>query len=811
MQKTWLFLWTIMISAAAVAQQSSHAVLRLQVAAGGAPVTDATVELRKAVPDALVKAGVTDSAGNIVFSGLTAGQYWCNISRVGFVNATTAPFTLEANTERSLPVISLQQAAGTLSGVTVISRKPLIELRADKTIVNLEAGTTQAGTTALEALESMPGITVSREGAIGLKGKSSVLVLLDGKPTYLGSAELATLLGRMSASQISQVEIMSQPPAKYDASGNAGVINIKTKRTLQRSWNGSFTTAFGQGRYPKSNNNLQLNYRAGKVALFLNYALNANRGFGDIYALRNYYGIDGVTIERRLEQFSFMPNKGTTHNLRTGMDYFLTPKTTLGVTLSGTSLLRVSESKANAYWLNAAGAVDSSIETQTDNTNRWKNAGLNLNLRHSISSSRQLSADFDVIGYTMQGTQASQNILLFPGTYTEKYRGDLPSDLAIYSGKADYTDQLSKKTKVEAGWKSSHIQTDNGARYDSLDGNVWKADLGKTNHFLYNETIHALYSSLNTEAGKWNLQGGLRYEATSYKAAQLGNAAKKDSAFSRSYQSLFPTAFVSYKADSVHTFTVSVGRRIDRPAFQKLNPFIFIINAYTNQQGNPYYLPQYTTNFEVSHLFKNLLVTSVSYSRTRDYFSQIFLSDTTTGIIVYTEGNLNRARNLGASIGLQTPVRKWWSFNGQVNYNNKRIEGNVYGRAVATISQMTVNLSNQFRWGKGWGGELSGFYATRSQTDLQEIVDPSGQVSLGVSKTVLKGKGTLRFSMRDIFYTQIMAGNTTFNRSSEYFSFSRDTRVANIAFTYRFGKPIKGAVKRSEGASKEEIQRVGNG
>lgn len=808
MKKISLLLFTITcFFLSAVGQEPG---INVQVAAANLPVGDATVELWRTRPATLLKVSVTDEKGRVGFLAIPVGSYRCQVSRVGFKAATTDSFYFDGKSPLQLPV-TLEKNDGVLQEVTVASRKPLIELRADKTIVNLEASITQAGTTALEALEKMPGITVSREGVISLKGKSNVLVLMDGKPTYLGGAELATLLTGMSASQISQVEIMSQPPAKYDASGNAGVINIKTKRTVQRGWNGSFTAAFGQGRYPKSNNNLQLNYRVGKVALFLNYAFNANRGFGDIYALRNYYGSDGVTIESRLEQFSFMPNRGTTHNLRTGIDYFLTEKTTVGVTVSGTALRRFSGSNANAYWLNAACGVDSSIRTQTENTNRWKNGGLNLNLRHSISAARQLSADFDIIGYTMHGTQSSQNNLLFPGTYTQKFRGDLPSDLTIYSGKADYSDQLSKKTKVEAGWKSSHISTDNGAQYDYLDANTWKADLGKTNHFLYNETIHALYASMHTEKGKWNFQGGLRYEATAYKANQLGNAVKKDSAFSRSYQSFFPTAFISYKADSINSFTASMGRRIDRPAFQKLNPFVFIINAYTNQQGNPYFRPQYTTNFEISHLFKNLLVTTLSYSRTRDYFSQIFLSDTATGMVIYTEGNLGKARNLGASVSLQTPIRKWWSINGQLNYNNKRIEGVVYGRAIATISQMTLNLANQFRWGKSWGGELSGFYASRSQTDLQEVLDPAGQVSLGLSKTLLKGKGTLRLTVRDIFYTQIMAGNTTFNNSSEYFSFTRDTRVANLAFTYRFGKPIKGAVKRSEGASKEEIQRVGNG
>jgi iron complex outermembrane recepter protein len=308
---------------------------------------------------------------------------------------------------------------------------------------------------------------------------------------------------------------------------------------------------------------------------------------------------------------------------------------------------------------------------------------------------------------------------------------------------------------------------------------------------------------------RWSLQGGLRYEHTGYEAEQLGNAVRNDSSFSRSYNSLFPSAYISFKADSLNSFTISGGRRIDRPPFQKLNPFLFIINKYTYQQGNPFYRPQYTWNVQLSHLYRDLVLTSVSYSQTKDYFSQIFTADS-QGIIIYTEGNVGRVQQFGASLGLTMAPATWFNFSLQAIGIHKRFMGQLWKNYRANISQVNINLNSQFRWGKGWSSELSGFYNTKSQNDLQEVLDPSGQLSIGLSKSILKNKGSVRFAVRDIFYTQVMQGDTYFQYAHEYFSLLRDSRMATIAFTYRFGTAMK-ATKRSSGAAGEEVQRVGSG
>lgn len=790
------------------AGQDNGASVQVQIVdAANAPLSNVTAELLRR-DSVLVKIQVTDAAGKTLFSNLAAGDYFCRISRVGFATNTTKIFSLASDSALQLAAITLQPGNTTMQGITVTARKPFIELQPGKTVVNLDAGIANVGTTAMEALERMPGITIDRDGNIALKGRTGVMVMIDGKPTYLSASELATMLNGMSSAQIEQVEIMDNPPARFDAAGNAGVINIKMKKNRQKGFNGSLTTAFSQGFYPKNNNSLQLNYRSGKWNFFLNYASNFNQGFTRIYALRSYFDEDEKTVLSLLEQPSFLRGNGNTHSVRTGFDYTLSKNTSIGIGLTGLALERRSNGKNAALWMDAEGATDSLIQTASRNNTAWQNAGANVNVRHSFSANRGLSADVDVIGYRIRGDQFFENISVTPPHYTEASRADIPSDIAIYSAKADYTEQKGD-WKLEGGVKSSYIKTDNLVAYEYMEGTAWKPDLGKTNHFLYNETIHAVYGSSELKKNKWTAQGGLRYENTAYDARQLGNAMVKDSSFSRSYDGLFPSMLLSLAADSAHTFSISAGRRIDRPAFQKLNPFLYIINKYTYQQGNPFYRPQYTWNMEFSHIFKEKLVTGLSYSTTKDYFSQIFPIDS-NGIVLYTEGNLGRLQNWGLSVSLQQAPFTWWSFSAQAVLNYKKLEGFVERAYKANITQVSINLSNQFRFAKDWTGELSGFYTSRSQHDIQEVVDPAGQLSIGISKMVLKGNGTIKFSMRDIFYTQWMKGLTQFTRATEYFKLTRDSRIATIAFTWRFGKAFK-AARRSDGAAGEEMERVGNG
>ena len=772
------------------------------------PMEGAVIEIFHPVTKKLVRSALTNKNGVSVFYITIPDGSPVSASFTGYTTQTIS-LSKAAIADKRLNII-LAYPAKTLDNVSVTTtRKPFIQQAQGKVIVNVDASVTNTGTTILEVLEKSPGVMVDKNGGISLQGKAGVLVLIDDKQTYLSGADLNNLLSGMSSSQVESIELITSPSAKYDASGNAGIINIKTKKNKQVGFNGVLTMAFGQGKYAKSNNSLVLNYRNGKFNTFLTYSSNLNKGFYSIYALRKYYTPTGALIST-LDQFSMFINKNFTNTLKAGVDFYATPKTTLGFVFTGTSVDRKNNNDAQADWQNKSGAIDSSIRTIATTTNVFQNGGINFNGKHTISKTQEISADIDMLKYKIHNTQNFGNSLIAAGGYSENSRGDLPASIDIFSAKADHRLQIGKDGKLESGYKFSSIHTDNTAAYEIFDGTRWNEDLGKSNHFLYKEEIQALYTSFEQKFDRVSFQAGVRYENTNYNGHQLGNSARGDSAFSRNYAGLFPSGYISYRADSSNTFTFTTGRRIDRPPFQKLNPFVVIINKYTYERGNPFFQPQYSWNMELSHQFKQLLTTTVAYSIIKDYFSQIFLSEG-TDILVYTNGNVGKMYNLAVSMAVQAQPFKWWSLSGQAIFNHKELKGYQNINYTSQVSQMNFSMNNQFRMGNVYSGEISGFYTTKARNDLQELLRPTGQLSLGISRPVFKKKAALKMNVRDIFFTQVMEGDTDFPGATEYFLLRRDTRVFNVSLTWRFGKPLKAAAKRSSGGAGDEMQRVGSG
>ncbi|MES2003679.1 MAG: outer membrane beta-barrel protein [Bacteroidota bacterium] len=768
------------------------------------PLEGAVVEIRNATDKKLIKSAVTTKTGLSVFYIAVTADHLLSISYIGF-EPLSVIIGKQAIFDKRITLV-LNAGSKSLGEVSVNTRKPFIQQAQGKVIVNVDASVTNAGTTILEVLEKSPGVMVDKNGGISLQGKAGVMVLIDDKQTFVSGSDLNNLLSGMSSSQVETIELITSPSAKYDASGNAGIINIKTKKNKQVGFNGTVSSSIAQGRYPKTNNSLVLNYRNGKFNTFLTFSSNFNRSFADIYALRRYFSNSGSLLSM-LDQPTLFLNRSFGNTLKTGFDFYASSKTVLGIALTGIAVDRKGNSDGSANWKNAAGVTDSTIRTFGASSNRFRNGGINLNAKHNLSKTQDLSVDLDMLSYDLNNNQAFSNLLQQPGGYNEGSRGNLPATISIFSAKADHVMQIGKNAKMESGYKISSIRTDNVAAYELFDGAIWKEDLNKSNHFLYKENINAIYTSFEQKLSRISFQAGLRYENTGYNGHQLGNSRQKDSVFAKNYSGLFPSGYISYRADSSNSFTFTAGRRIDRPAFQKLNPYVVIINKYTYERGNPFFLPQYSWNMELSHQFKQLLTTTVSYSIIKDYFSQIFLNEG-SDILVYTNGNVGKMYNLGLSVAVQATPFKWWTVSGQAIYNHKELKGYQNLQYNSTVSQLNLSMNNQFRAGKNYTLELSGFYTTKARNDLQELLLPTGQLSAGVARPVLKKKGTLKFSVRDIFFTQAMEGNTDFPGADEYFILRRDTRVFTLGLTYRFGKPLK-TTRRSSGGAKDEIDRVG--
>lgn len=796
------FLFLLFISGQTMAQQSLTITVKNDKQQ---PAAGASVELRNGTDSALLKTALANATGTALFENVNSGTYFFKISHAGAETITTKTYGFPGDGDKH--TIALKAAAQTLQGVTVQGRKPMIQQLQGKVVVNVDASISNAGTTVLEVLEKSPGVLVDRNGGISLQNKAGVLVMIDDKPTYLSGTDLTNMLSSMSSSQVDQIELIINPSAKYDAAGNAGIINIKTKKNKQIGFNGNFTVSAGHGRYYKNNNSLAMNYRNGKYNAFLTWSNNNSKFYTDMYALRTYFKANGGDSSA-LDQPTMFKTKFMNHTVKTGLDYFLTDKTTLGITLAGGLTSRDGTSDAMATWLDAGKNIDSAIHTQSVTTYDLKNGTVGIYAKHKFNSKQEISVDGDWLNYDIGNNQLFTNEGEIPQYYYEGSLGDLPAKLEILSAKMDHVLKPGKEIQIESGLKISNTKTDNLANYSFSTGGPWQEDAGRSNHFLYDETIKAAYSSIQQKFKRWSYQAGLRFEKTDYVATQVGNGFRNDSSFRNDYAALFPSGFVSFDVDSSNSLTVTVSRRLDRPFFQKLNPFTFTINKYTYEKGNPFTRPQYSWNVELSHLFKQKITTTLSYSFIKDYFSQIFTRDS-NNILIYTTGNVGRAYNLGASMSAQINMNKWWFFTAQAMYNYKKLEGYVWNDYSSDVHQFNFSMNNQFKIGKIYTAELSGFYTGRARNDLQEVLYPNSQVVIGVGRPVLKKKGMLKFSLRDIFHSNGMEGLSDFENSDEYFKLRRDSRVATLAFTYRFGKPFK-TIKRNSGSAADEIQRVGS-
>jgi iron complex outermembrane recepter protein len=813
--KKFIGSWAAILFAMAVYGQTEKGTIIGKVSDGSdRMVAAATITLLKAGDSAVAKMGAAGKDGDFAFENIPFGNYMVAVSAVGYKKAFSPVFELSsASAAITLKTIELLPGSKDLAGVTVVARKQLIEQHIDRTVVNVDAAVSNVGATALEVLEKSPGITVDKDGSISLKGKQGVQVFIDGKPAYLSGADLVNLLKNMSASQLEQIEIMTNPPARYDAAGNSGIINIKTKKNKAKGFNGSVNAGYSQGFYARTNESLNLNYRNGKVNLFGNYSFNQNSSYNQLTIHRIYKETDGKTVKAMFDQVAFMPRSNANHNLKIGMDFFATKKTTIGFVATGFSSPSNQRNYNTSYLKDAAGAVDSIVYSTSKSRNNWKNGAINFNYRHQYDSTgRELTADLDYSGYSSNDNQVFTNASYTPAWVSKgktNLKSNLPVDINIYSAKLDYTHPLKKDAKIEAGIKTSYVNTDNAANYFNVYGSGDAVDYDKTNRFQYKENINAAYINYNRQFKKLGVQAGLRFENTNYKGHQLGNAQKpdSDSAFDRSYTNLFPTIFLSYAAGKSNQFGLSVGRRIDRPDYQDLNPFLFFIDNYTYETGNPFLQPQYSNNVELSHTFKGVLTTTANYSKTTNFFTETFgQKDYAT---VVSRGNIGQRQNAGLSISAQLKPAKWWSASLYGNYNYNAYKGVLYGEQLdVSGSNVLFNVNNQFNFAKGWSAELSGFYRTRG-IEGQILIMPLGQASAGIAKQVMKGKGSIRLNIRDIFYTNGAKGTIIFQQTEANFRNTRDSRVAGISFSYRFGKPLNGPQNnRKKGGADDEQNRV---
>lgn len=776
----------------------------------GLPLEFANVLLLQKVDTSMVKGTVSDSLGQFFFEALEAGQYFISATMVGAEPAYSEAFELRpGQSSLKLTPLAILQSGVDLDKVVVKGQKPFMEIKNDRLVMNVESSPVAAGNNALEVLAKAPGVSLDQDNRISLKGNQGVLVMIDGKNTYMSTEEVVRMLENMPANSIESIEIIHNPSSKYDAAGNAGIINIKLKKDKNLGLNGNVNLSVGQGNFPKRNGSLSMNYRSKKVNIFGSYSYWYNKRFQDLDIFREIPFEGQVTL---FDQLNHQVSEVNSHRFRVGADYFIGKKTTIGVLFNGRTGTWDQNSENNTLISGDNPLPYNRVEAGSLGGDRWDNYTYNVNVKHQFDDKgRELTFDADYSDFQTQASNDYFNYFL----NAEKQQvidpnilmADNSSGVTIKAAKLDYTHPFDGGSRLEAGWKSSVVSTDNNIQFLQFINEEWVNDTERTNQFLYEENIHAAYVNFNTQIKKVNVQLGLRSELTD----ATGNSVTLNEQFTRDYFSLFPSVSVSHAAGKDHQLSYSFSRRINRPSYQDLNPFIYFLDQFTFGRGNTNLGPEFANTMGINYSFKGRYMINLSYNNTSDAIQEVLEQNDEQKVTFQTYKNLARLRNYSITLSAPVSVAKWW--NTRINFSGflNQIESPFSNGDINNEqTSFYANVSNNLSLPGDFKAQISGFYQSKIIWGIFNL-DPRWTLDMGISKSIWQGKGSIRFNVNDIFNTNqtyVQVNQGTMNLDIENI---RESRRANITLTYNFGNNEMKPARRRRTATEEEQNRVKSG
>lgn len=764
------------------------------------PVASAGIFLFKVKDSVQVKAVMSDEKGSFQLNGIPAGKYFVRISYIGFTHYFSAALELgEQRKFHNLGHIQLIPDQQVLETVSIKGNKAQIEQSLDRVVLNVENSIMAEGGTALDVLSKAPGLTVSDDGSVSLKGRPGTLVMINGKPTYLSGSQLANLLRGTSSSQISKIEIMANPPAGYDAAGKGGIVNIVMKKSLKAGLNGSISANAGVGRGARLGGGGSLNYRSDKVNVFGNYTyyhqnLKSSGEVNRLFTNRGDNNITGRSVQRDESSARLRSS-----NFQAGLDYTIDSANTIGFVASGGDGQYPDRQPGSNLLYGADGKLARNATTYIFGKEKWEDRQYNLNYVHKFNGNgHELKADIDYVTHfsrmnqdlrTTYSDASGSNIL----SKSER-RGDLPSDNSIIAGKLDYSLPLAKSLKIDAGWKGSKVKIENILRYDTLANGEFVADLASGNHFKYREEIQAGYISVKKDWGKWSLLAGLRGEYT----ATEGHQIETDSLVKRDYFQLFPSVFLSREFKENHKLQLGYSRRLERPGYWDLNPFRIYDDPFSYDEGNPYLRPSLVNTVELSHAYRSAWFTTLTYSKSTDVISQLIGGD--ANLVYQRPENAADFVNYGLSLTGTLNFTSWWSstqfahvFRNEFKIDNDKVDFQLNRTSFTFDSQHTFKLGNN------WKAELNGIYKSKMSMGVYTMGNYY-MISGGFQKSLFSEKCTMKMLVTDIFQSKKTRYETDYGGIQVSGLRRPDSRAAVFSLSYRFGSSEGGRKSNNSGA-----------
>ncbi|MCB0598388.1 MAG: TonB-dependent receptor [Lewinellaceae bacterium] len=774
----------------------------------GQPLPFANVLLLSAADSSLIKGQVSGEDGGYLLKNIASGNYLVMASMVGYLEYYSRPFQMKAGaSSMNLDAITLLEDVTELKAVEVVAKKPLFEQKIDRLVINVENSITSAGSSALEVLERSPGVVVNRQNnSISIAGKDGVVVMINGKINRMPLEAVVQMLEGMPSSNIESIELITTPPANFDAEGNAGFINIVLKQSNDNGLNGAYTFSGGYGRGSTASSGINFNYRQKDINLYGDYSFS-REAQEQVFTFGREVMLEGQTIgtDTRSVRDPIQRN----HNARLGLDWNLSPKTVLGVLLSGYDN-RWSMDALNHSAISRNGLPDTLLSIANDEVNHWKHLGGNLNLQHTIREGEILAFDADYLRYD-NVNPTNYFITYSDGTgaflFQEQTFSGKSTPIEVGVGKLDYAKNISEKLKMEAGLKGTLSRFDNDVTVSRIENGGSVNDPNLTAKYQLEESIAAAYSAFSLKVDdKSDLKLGLRYEYTNSNLGTVEQANIVD----RQYGNFFPSVFLSRAFNDQNSVNASYSRRITRPTFNDMAPFVIFVDPYTFFSGNAALQPSISNNVKVDYRFKTALF-SIQYA-VEDSAIARFQSRVIEGTnqqLIAAENMKNRKT---ASITTAFPIQvsKWWRMQNNLIGSWQEVNAYFDGEPVrVSTKNLRVVWINMITLPKDFSAEVVGFYQTRGLFGAAKFL-PIGALNIGIQKKFNGNAGTLRFGVDDLLNSLRWRGKSNFPEYNLVSSFEADfsQRTFKLTYSRNFGnEQLKRQRQRATG-SEEERGRV---
>ena len=778
----------------------------------GAPLPYANVAVMKSADSSLVAGAVTGADGKFSMAAPSPGIYFLRFSSIGFAEKRTAAFEVTGpDFSKDFGRLTLQEETETLQEVTVQALRPTITQEADRMVVSIEGTALAAGSTAFDVLAKSPGVFVDQEGNIQLNGRAGLSIMIDGRLTYLSARDLRTMLEGMSAENIKNIEIITNPSSRYDAEGSSGILNINLKKNEQRGMNGSLYSGYTyNGKQHGNSTGGTVNYKTGPLNAFMTVDIARRVGGREATFTRVFGGSEGTKYFDQVATANWRVQAPP--SFRFGSDYTLKERHSIGFMAYIYNSKTSSDFLTDTYIGDTPKQPELYIDADNFAHNRFTNYTANLHYLGMLDTvGTTLSADLDFVKIRNLGESNFYNYYYDLGTTQSPTQDFLytqtPNGFDIYSAKVDFIHPFTKEHKLELGAKASRVLSDNDSRFYFNNDEEPVLDLNRTNHFVYDENIYAGYLNWRGTLGeRFTVQAGLRAEQT----VSEGESRTTGQLTKRSYLDLFPSMFVQQKVSDNYGLKYNYSRRIRRPNYGQLNPFTFYRDPYTWIQGNPYLRPQYSNVFGITQTFKKNYSLELNYQYNQDVIAELPLVVQETASTIYYTGNVDNSQNLSLTALVPVTIIKNWETNNTllVSYNQFNAVVNDMPVLNAQVFYM-LQSNHNILLPLDLAMEINAAYLGPGVQALYRI-ESRWWVHLGLKKSFWDDKIDVSMNVNDIFKSMRLriAADVGEGNISEFDQYFR-TRSLGLTLRYRFNKGEK-FEERRRSTNLEELNRTGN-